>query len=110
MTNTPSSNPIMVSVCRLNLIIYTLSFMLCHYAAAEPVCSAATFGVPPWNDCNVALSKIPFAENYKTNMNAHLTRLYGEPQYLTPPFGEVVNRYAPRAMNQIPKIWQHSKL
>ena len=100
----------MVSVCRLNLIIYILSFMFCHCAADWPLCSAAVFGVPPWIDCVAAFSKIPYAGSYKINVNAHLKRLYGEPQYLNQQFGAVINRYAPRAIIQIPKIWQHSKL
>lgn len=109
-TDTPASNPIMVSACRLNRIICIISFMFCHCAAVGPSCSAAVFGVPPWNDCLAAFNKVPFAEDYETNRNANLTRLYSEPQYLRPPFGEVFNRYAPRAINQMPKIWQHSKL
>lgn len=100
----------MVSVCRLNVIIYIISFMFCHCAAVGPVCSAAVFGVPPWSDCVEAFYNIPFARDYKTNMNANLYRLYGEPQYLRPPFSRIVNRYKPRAIIQVPKIWQHGKL
>ncbi len=99
----------MVSLCRLNLITYIISFTFCHCAAIEAVCSAALFGVPPWDDCIAAFDDIPFAPDYTTR-TAALFELYGEPQYIWPHFGRVINRYRPRPINQIPKIWQHSRL
>lgn len=85
--------------------------MFCHCAAIpEPFCSEAIFGVPSGGDCLAAFSKIPFAGNFRTSHDANSFQLFGEPQYLSPPFGAVVNRYAPRPINQLPKMWQFSRL
>ena len=95
---------------RLNLITYMISFMFCHCGALGPFCSAAVFGVPPWEDCIAAFSRVPHAANYNTSPIAGKYQLFSEPQYLSPPFGAIHNRYDPRPINQIPKIWQYSRL
>ena len=100
----------MVSRCHLQLVIYVISLILGHCAAMGPLCSAEIFGVPPWDDCIAAFSRIPFAGSYITIPDAKLFQLFGEPQYFMPTFGPVINRYAPRPINQIPKIWQFSRL
>lgn len=100
----------MVSRCRLNLVTYIISFMFCQCAAVGPFCSAALFGVPSWSECNIAFSVIPYAGTYRNNPKAAKFRLYSEPQYLVPQFGFVYNRYAPSPINQLPKIWQSSRL
>lgn len=99
----------MVSRCRLNLVIYLISFIFGRCATTEPFCSATVFGVPPWDDCIAAFSRIPFAGDYVTSRNADSFHLYSEPQYLSPPFRQVYNRYQPRPIIQIPKIWQFNR-
>ena len=99
----------MVPRCRLDLVIYVISLIFGHCAALGPLCSAAVFGAPPWDDCIAAFSRIPFAGNYITVPDAKFFQLFGEPQYFLPKFGPVTNRYAPRPINQIPKIWQFSR-
>lgn len=73
--------------------------------AASPVCNADVFGKPIAVECNAALDKLPFATAWDPDKTA--PRAFAEPQYATP-WGSVSNRYRPRKIVPLPRIWKHS--
>lgn len=88
---------------------YLIVFIIRIGRAVEPVCNAAIYGVTNYKDCSKAFDTIPFALNRPSDTRITATELWSEPQYLSTPFGAVQNRYRPRPINQIPKIWRYGE-
>jgi len=78
--------------------------------ATQPDCNIEIYGVPNYADCVHAFSQIPYALHERSSYYARSYQLYAEPQYMHSPFGAVSNRYRPRPINQLPKIWRYGML
>lgn len=92
----------------LNLICI-LSLKIAHcQAVLTPICSVKDYGLPNHEDCIMAFRQMPYAHDPSV-YDARGYRLYSEPQLLLHPFHSVVNRYRPRAIVQLPKIWRYSE-
>ena len=89
--------------------IYLLLFLSCRPLAASEVCNRGIYGVPSHVDCVQAFTKIPYTQAPESQHESSSRELFSEPQYLVPPFGGVINRYRPKPINQLPKIWRYSK-
>lgn len=89
--------------------IFWFYFVSRRCLAFQPVCNVGIYGLPNHGDCITAFQQIPFALA-PAAYSAGASVLYSEPQFLRPPFTAVSNRYAPRPINQLPKIWRYSML
>lgn len=87
------------------LFIYSLLFPLVR----SLVCSEEIYGNPKVEDCEQVLLEIPFARESVPSYQSQSRRIFAEPQFQWPPFGQVINTYRPQAMIQLPKVWKHSK-
>lgn len=79
-------------------------------APRRPICDETIYGKPNVEDCQTAMSWIPYFEQPRGRQQNEATafRSFAEPQFLKPPFSPVRNEWAPRAIVQLPKIWKHS--
>lgn len=79
-------------------------------APRRPICDETIYGKPNVEDCQTAMSWIPYFEQPRGRQQNEATafRTFAEPQFLKPPFSPVRNEWAPRAIVQLPKIWKHS--
>lgn len=100
----------LISIPRSSPIICIWYFMFRFGSASQPVCYAGLYVIPDYRDCLSAWHSMPFAMAPSCSDDAKRYQLYTEPQYLLPPFTDVINRYKPRSINQLPKIWRYSKL
>ncbi len=88
------------------LFIYSLHVSLVR----SVVCNKELYGSPKATDCDQVLLKIPFAGHFGTSDDSRQSHLFVEPQFLRPPFSEVLNRFRPEPIIQVPKIWKHGEL
>ena len=76
--------------------------------AKSPLCDKDLFGTPKIDDCYQAMIWIPYMNPpARLSKDAMASRIFAEPQYLIPPFTDVKNAYAPKAIVQLPKIWKY---
>ena len=87
------------------LFIYSLCFPLVR----SLVCSEEIYGNPKIEDCERVLLEIPFARQSFSSRQSQYQHVFAEPQFLEPPFAQVINMYRPRAIIQLPKVWKSSK-
>ncbi|CAD6587387.1 MAG: hypothetical protein ASARMPRED_003080 [Alectoria sarmentosa] len=92
-----------------------LYFFLVNSAVASPkplpanlpLCDKNLFGAPKLEDCYQAMFWIPYINQpAKDSPDAKASRMFAEPQFLNPSFNAVKNPYAPKAIVQLPKIWE----
>lgn len=100
--------PILPLRSRSGICMLILMLRVCSAAQPQPFCSTAIYGIPNYRDCVSALRSMPFAQEPSTSINSRRFQLWSEPQYLQTPFAAVYNRYKPRPINQLPKIWRYS--
>ncbi len=90
-------------------------YLLCHCAIAIPdqlreyetLCDGGMFGAPNPHDCYDAMFSVPYRNVPGLDSpDAKATRIFAEPQYLSPPFSALENAYAPKAIVQLPKMWK----
>lgn len=95
----------------LSLQIMLISFVVLrsHICRATSSTSNLLFGIPNHQDCVNAFNQIPYALS-PTHFGAQGYRLFSEPQFLLPPFKGVNNRYRPKAIVQLPKLWRYSMI
>ena len=87
-----------------------LSYLLIQFTIATPnplqvdppQCDKELYGSPKIEDCNQAFFWIP-----KSGSDTVSNQVFAEPQLLNPPFKAVKNRFAPRAIIQLPKIFKY---
>ena len=104
------STPRMLTWVLLSFLIYSAVAMPNELQASSPICNRDLFGTPDAQDCYQAMFWVPYINQpARDSGDAKATRVFAEPQYLTPPFGAVKNAYAPKAIVQLPKIWKYSK-
>lgn len=80
-------------------------------AGPTPLCDKNVYGTPNIEDCKTAMTWIPYIDlprGFKRN-EATAFRTFAEPHFMTPPFSLVKNEWAPKAIQQLPKIWKHSR-
>ncbi|KAG7006747.1 hypothetical protein G7Y79_00013g035190 [Physcia stellaris] len=70
-------------------------------------CDAQWMGRPKLRDCRTLFSQLPFATTHGDGQ-LDATRLFIEPQFLTPPFSPVENPFPVNSMVQLPKIWRYN--
>jgi len=88
--------------------LFCCIFSILHLSVtASPYCNIGIYGVPDYGDCMQAFSQIPYAQERPSQYDSNSFQLYAEPQYMVPPFCSVYNRYRPRPINQLPKIWRY---
>ncbi|MCJ1456316.1 hypothetical protein MMC28_006677 [Mycoblastus sanguinarius] len=87
-------------------VIY-LSLVLYACRALSLLCNPEIYGIPDPADCLNAYYEIPYANQPPATSPAQQRQLFCEPQFLSPPFKSVLNRYSPLPIVQLPKIWRH---
>ncbi len=92
--------PLVILVCFTALIVHP-----CR--AVKSICSVRDYGIPNHGDCIATFNQIPYATN-PTSFEGEGVRLFSEPQNLLNPFDKVSNKYRPRPIIQLPKIWIYS--
>lgn len=98
------------SILRSSSVIWILASVFRFCLASGPVCLADIYGVPNYRDCMQARLSMPFARDPGGRSYPRRPELFSEPQYLLPPFTRIHNRYQPRPISQLPKIWRYSTL
>ena len=106
-------SPLKIHVNRMYSLLFLLSFtalVLQSSLSSAAFCSEALFGTPNPVDCTMALHQMPFARNPSPGprSEARALRFFSEPQLLEPPFHDIINRYSPHDITQLPKIYKFS--
>ena len=94
---------------RFKFDICIILCLLRSCSAFQPVCNARIYGIPNYRECLNAWHFMPYAQQPSAEHEAKSPELFSEPQYLQPPFTAVRNRYRPKPIVQLPKIWRYSK-
>ena len=97
----------MANLRSIKWVIIRVSLLHCALVAST-VCNSDVYGTPSKWDCYVALDQIPYASPPQPNPMSQSPRIFAEPQYMSPPFGQVDNVYRPSAIVQLPKIYTFS--
>ena len=97
----------MANLRSIKWVIMRLSLLHCALVDST-VCNGDVYGTPSKWDCYVALDQIPYAFPPRPNPFSQWPRIFAEPQYMDPPFGQIVNVYRPSAIVQLPKIYTFS--
>lgn len=99
---------------RLSTAITTILLLISCTSAApkDPftVCDKNVFGAPNPYDCEQAMFWIPYINApASSSRDAKAMRIFSEPQLQKPPFKEIVKDqvYAPRGIEQLPKVWKY---
>ena len=97
----------MANLRSIKWVFMRLSLLHCALVAST-ICNSEVYGTPSKWDCYVALDQIPYAFPPRPDPLSQQPRIFAEPQYMTPPFGQVDNVYRPSAIVQLPKIYTFS--
>lgn len=71
-----------------------------------PTCDANIYGLPFDSDCVSAINKIPYAME-REDHDITAPHWFVEPQQMQRPFDYFDNKYRPKSIIQLPKIWKH---
>ncbi|KAM0794005.1 hypothetical protein BDR22DRAFT_827330 [Usnea florida] len=94
MTNLGSIQWVIMSLCLLHCAL-----------VASTVCNSDVYGTPSKWDCNGALAQIPYAYPPRPNPMSQWPRIFAEPQYMSPPFGQVDN-YVVEPVSQPDRVFR----
>lgn len=75
-------------------------------AWSMPTCDANIYGLPFDPDCASAIKRIPYAME-RENHDITAPHWFVEPQQMRRPFDYLENKYRPKNIIQLPKIWKY---